>query len=243
MSLPQITVITPSFNQAAFLEQTIASVLGQDYSNLEYIIIDGGSTDGSVNIIRRYEQHLAYWVSEKDRGQTHAINKGLQRATGDIIAYLNSDDYYLPGSFARVASYFRAHPEVDLLHGRCRSVDVSGKKIGERFGSIASFAEILDLWDVWWQKRNFVQPEVFWTKRITDKVGLFREDLYWVMDYEYWARILRAGGRVGRLDAELACFRFHPEQKSTRPERTSEELLNVVQAWIWDKGSPLSAAE
>src|SRR5882757_342896 len=114
---PRISIITPSYNQAAYIEQTICSVLGQGYSNLEYIIIDGGSTDGSVDIIRKYENRLAYWVSEKDRGQTHAINKGLERATGEIIGYLNSDDYYLDGALAGIADVFGRHPDLDLLHG------------------------------------------------------------------------------------------------------------------------------
>ncbi len=234
-SYPPITVITPSFNQAQFLEQTITSILDQGYPNLEYIIIDGGSTDHSVEIIQKYADRLTYWVSEKDRGQTHAINKGLERATGDIIAYLNSDDYYLPGTLHQVAEYFGQHPDVDLLHGRCRSVDVNGEKIGERFGDISSYSEILDLWDVWWAKRNFVQPEVFWSRRITEKIGLFREDLYFVMDYEYWLRILQAGGKVGQLDSELACFRLQPNQKSNQSERVSAELLKVVQPLLWQQ--------
>lgn len=214
-------------------------MLDQNYGNLEYIIIDGGSTDGSAEIIQRYVNHLAYWASEKDHGQAHAINKGLERATGDIIAYLNSDDYYLPGALHLVGEFFTKHPDVDLFHGRCRSVDTAGNKIGGRFGSITSYEEILDLWDVWWKERNFVQPEVFWTKRITDRIGAFREDLHWVMDYEYWVRILRAGGRVGRLDAEIACFRFHERQKSTQPRRTADELLGIVRPLIWEKGAPL----
>ena len=238
--LPRITIITPSLNQAAFLEQTINSVLDQDYPNLEYIVIDGGSTDGSVEIIQRYANHLTYWVSEKDRGQGHAINKGLERATGDIIAYLNSDDYYLPGALQRVGEFFTKHPEVDLLHGRCRFVDPAGNKIGDRLGSMMSYQEILDLWDVWWKERNFVQPEVFWTRRITERIGDFREDLHWVMDYEYWVRILRAGGRVGRADAEIACFRFQPQQKSTQPRKTADELLGVVRPLIWEKDTSLS---
>src|SRR5262245_50801046 len=230
---PRITVITPSFNQAAYLEQTISSVLDQGYPNLEYIIIDGGSTDDSVEVIRKFEDRIAYWVSEKDRGQAHAINKGMERATGDIIAYLNSDDYYLEGSLARVAEHFSRHPAVDLVHGRCRVVDERGLKIDERTGSITRYEEILDLWDVWWNRRNFVQPEVFWTRRIADKIGPFREDLFWVMDYDYWLRILQAVGRVSFIDAELAAFRLQPHQKSMQRERSAEELLGVVRPYIF----------
>ncbi len=240
---PRITIITPSFNQAQFLEQTITSVLDQDYPNLEYIVIDGGSTDHSVDIIRKYAGRLAYWVSEKDRGQTHAINKGLERATGDILAYLNSDDFYLPGTLHQVATHFQQNPYIDLLHGRCRAVDINGTKIGERFGDISRYREILDLWDVWWKRRNFVQPEVFWTRRITEKIGLFREDLHYVMDYEYWLRILQAGGQVERLEDELACFRFQPAQKSNQSERAARELLSVVQPLLWQKHPDISWAD
>lgn len=208
-------------------------MIDQSYPHLEYIVIDGGSTDGSVEVIRKYQNHLAHWVSERDRGQTHAINKGLERATGDIIAYLNGDDHYLDGTLARVAAFFRQRPDIDLVHGRCRIIDEHGAKMGARTGAITLYEEILDLWDVWWKERNFVQPEVFWTKRICDKVGPFREDLYWVMDYEYWLRILEAGGRVGFIDAEIAAFRLQPNQKSTQPERVAEELLQVVRPYIF----------
>lgn len=230
--LPKISIVTPSFNQVAYIEQTITSVLDQEYPNLEYIIVDGGSSDGSVEIIRKYGSGIAYWVSEPDRGQAHAINKGLARATGDIIAYLNSDDFYLDGTLRLVADLFNRRPDLDLFHGRCRVVDQYGAKIGERAGAITRYEEILDLWNVWWGRRNFVQPEVFWTRRIANQVGKFREDLHWVMDYDYWLRILRAGGRVGFIDAELAAFRMQPNQKSTQPDRTSAELLQVVRPYI-----------
>jgi glycosyltransferase involved in cell wall biosynthesis len=229
---PRISIITPSFNQAAYIEQTITSVLDQGYPNLEYIVIDGGSSDGSVEIIRKYEDRIAFWASERDQGQAHAINKGLALATGDIIAYLNTDDYYLDGTLGQVADLFNRRPDLDLFHGRCRVVDQHGAKIGERTGSITRYDEILDLWNVWWGQRNFVQPEVFWTRRIANRVGQFREDLHWVMDYDYWLRILRAGGRVGFIDAELAAFRLQPKQKSTQRERTAAELLQVVRPYI-----------
>jgi glycosyltransferase involved in cell wall biosynthesis len=236
---PKVSIVTPSFNQGQYLEETIRSVLDQGYPNLEYIIIDGGSTDDSAEIIRKYERHLAYWVSEKDRGQTHAINKGMARATGDILAYLNSDDYYLPGALERVARHAIKHPEVDLIHGRCRYVDERGAKIGGQFASITEYREIVDLWGVWWAKRQFVQPEVFWTRRIAETIGPFCEDLHWVMDYEYWVRMLRAKARVGGIDAEVACFRFQPQQKSNHPEERAEEQMRVVKPLLFERGGPL----
>ena len=236
---PKISVITPSFNQGEYIETTIRSVLSQEYPNVEYIVIDGGSTDGTRDIIRKYESRVSYWISERDRGQTHAINKGLEVATGEILAYLNSDDYYLPGALSHVAQYAREHPEVDLIHGRCRKVDAAGRNIGSHFASISEYREIVDLWNVWWKQRQFVQPEVFWTRRIANQIGPFREELQFVMDYDYWARILRAGGQVGRIDAELSCFRFQPAQKSGRSAESSQELLQVVKPLIWEQGGPL----
>lgn len=239
-TLPRITVITPSFNQVKYLEQTISSILAQEYPNLEYIIVDGGSTDGSVDVIRKHEKSLTYWVSEPDRGQTHAINKGLARATGDIIAYLNSDDYYLPGALQTVAEKYIAQPDADLFHGRCRIVDEAGKRTGQRTGSISSYEEVVDLWDVWWSQRNFVQPEVFWTKRMADRIGPFREELHFVMDYEYWTRIFRNNGRTAFINAELACFRLHKDQKSSQAERSAAEQLAVLRPLIWDRSADIS---
>jgi glycosyltransferase involved in cell wall biosynthesis len=236
---PRITIVTPSFNQASYLEQTISSVLKQNYSNLEYIVIDGGSTDGSVEIIRKFQHSIAYWVSEKDRGQAHAINKGLERATGDIIAYLNSDDFYLDGTLQRVADYFVSRPEVDLIHGRCRIVDEGGAKIREQVGSITRYEEMIDPWDVWWRGLYFVQPEVFWTRRIMDRIGLLREDLHWVLDYDYWLRILRAGGAVGYVDYELAAFRHHPNQKIAQDALLINEQMSLVRPYIFTDDWPI----
>jgi glycosyltransferase involved in cell wall biosynthesis len=239
----KISIVVPSYNQAAYLEETLRSVLDQGYADVELVVVDGGSTDGSVDIIRRHEKHLAYWVSEPDRGQTHAINKGMARATGEIRAYLNSDDFYLPGTFAAVADYLQSRPEVDLVHGRCRYVNETGDEIGGQFGNIERYDEIVDLWGVWWNRRQLVQPEVFWTRKIAERVGPFREDLHYVMDYEYWLRILKAGGKVGRLDRELGCFRRTPVQKSTHSANVAEELLDVVEREIWDPATPISQSD
>ncbi len=240
--LPRITVVTPSFNQARYVEQTIRSVLDQNYPNLEYIVIDGGSTDESPEIIQRYGSRLAYWVSEKDRGQTHAINKGMERATGEIRAYLNSDDLYLPGTLQRIAQAYLENPGADLFHGKCRIIDADGSTVGQRTASIYAFEEVVDLWGVWWKRRNFVQPEVFWTRRIAEKIGPFREELYYVMDYEYWARMLLAGADVCTLDCELSCFRLTPTQKSAASEGSAREMLSVVRPYLWNSTAPLAAS-
>ncbi len=239
ISLPRISIVTPSYNQAQYIEQTLDSILSQGYPNLEYIVIDGGSTDGSAEIIKRYEKHLKFWVSEKDRGQTHAINKGMAHATGEVRAYLNSDDYYLPGTFDAVSEAWQAQPDTDLLHGRCRYVDETGHKIGGQFGDIQSLEEALDVWGVWWSKRQFVQPEVFWSARIAERVGPFRESLNLVMDFEYWLRIIAAGGKVVPLDRELTCYRFTPYQKSRVNSGTATEILQVIKPWLWSARTPI----
>src|SRR5579859_2701917 len=122
----RITIVTPSLNQAAYLERTISSVLDQGYPELEYLVFDGGSTDGSVEILRRYADQIAYWESEQDRGQSHALNKGFERATGELVGWINSDDYYRPGAFAAAAEAFEANPEAEWVCGACRYLNADG---------------------------------------------------------------------------------------------------------------------
>lgn len=212
---PSLTVVTPSFNQAAYLERTILSVLEQKYRNLEYIIIDGGSTDGSIEIIRRYERQLAYWVSEPDRGQAHAINKGLSRATGDWLAFQNSDDIYLPGAFDAFATAVRTTPEAQVLHGH--------------IAHISGTDDLLDVQLVvpprlWVQLSvgiQFHNQSTFWRRDLITKIGNMREDLQFCFDYEYFSRLLLAHSRSGTIDYYVGAFRRHPAAKSST-------ILNVA---------------
>ena len=237
---PRISIVTPSFNQAGFLEETIRSVLLQGYPNLEYIVIDGGSTDRSPEILERYGEHLTYWVSEPDRGQTHAINKGFARATGEILAYLNSDDHYQPGALLALAEAFHKAPDADVIYGRLRYMAEDGTPQEVHAGRLESFADIADVWYVWWCGRQFVQPEVFWRRRIAEACGLFREDLYYVMDYEYWLRMAAKGGRFVHFPRELASFRRTENQKSQAAENVAREHLTVLKDYLWDAQMPLT---
>jgi glycosyltransferase involved in cell wall biosynthesis len=214
MSLPRITIVTPSFDQGQYLEQTICSVLDQRYPNLEYIICDGGSTDQSVDIIRKYEKHLAWWCSEKDRGQSHGINKGFERATGDLYAYINSDDYYLPGAFDRVADAYQSGGK--MICGWSQYLEPDG---GIRPYPIQAHAEPSD----WLIKNPIPQQSTFWSAKIWRDLGPFRVDLHFSFDYEYWLRIYFKG----RIDPKLvhqclAVFRLHEKAKTSSSEQPFE---------------------
>jgi len=165
----------------------------------------------------------------------------MRRSTGSILAYINSDDYYLPGAFEAVALFFHQHPEADLVYGRCWFVDENEQKIGDHLGCLSRLDEVLDLWDVWWRNRQIVQPESFWRRRIYEKVGDFRTDLHIVFDYEYWCRMLLAGAVFRPMDQGVACFRMQPTQKTSNTFRAADEHLAVVKPWLWNKKVPLTA--
>jgi glycosyltransferase involved in cell wall biosynthesis len=204
-SWPRVTVVTPSYNQSSFLEATIRSVLAQNYPNLEYIIIDGGSADGSIDIIKRYEPFLAHWVSESDRGQSHAINKGWQRSSGDILAFLNSDDLYLPGAIRASVGRLIREPQVDLVYGRAKVFDDTGV-LYETRPPRHDVRELLVC--------NYIQqPTVFVRRDLVDRIGLFDEHLHYCFDYDYWMRAA-AMANFGRLRAATAGVRLHAASKT-----------------------------
>lgn len=222
--LPRITVITPSFNQADFIETTILSVLEQDYPALEYIVMDGGSTDGTLEILRRYEDRLI-WFSESDRGQGHAINKGLDRATGDVVAFLNSDDVYAPGALFAVGAYLADHPEAQWLTGRCSIIDEEGCEMRKAISAYKHFWLGLRSYGVL-QVLNYIsQPATFWRRALLEEIGKLNESLRYTMDYEYWLRIGKTY-RLHRVRRRLAEFRLYADSKSGGgyEEQFAEEL-------------------
>lgn len=203
---PRITIITPSFQQAAFLEQTIQSVIAQNYPQLEFFVIDGGSTDGSVEIIRRYSAHLSWWVSEKDNGQSDAINKGLQRASGDIITWINSDDLLLPNALHSVADLFTKHPQAWVVHGKTRL-------FGEGFPTIEKGAPVPCPDALYLSKLPFPQPSAFFSKEALQTVGLIDTSLHYGMDYDLFLRMFLQGGNFIGTDAVLSGYRLHKDAK------------------------------
>jgi glycosyltransferase involved in cell wall biosynthesis len=203
----KLSIVTPSFNQGKFLEQTILSVLNQNYEQLEYVIIDGGSTDESVEIIRRYEDRLAYWVSEPDRGQVHAINKGLERVTGDIVAYLNSDDLYLPGAFAAVVAHFTENPECEWLCGETMMFGAGGHRTELLKTEVPKSAAHALSWAY-----QAPQPGMFWKRELV-QAG-FDEKWNYVFDHELYVRLLLKGRRCEHLPVPVAAYRLHATSKT-----------------------------
>ncbi|HOZ68245.1 MAG TPA: glycosyltransferase family 2 protein [Chitinophagaceae bacterium] len=206
MNAPRISIITPSFNQGDFIEETILSVLNQDYPNLEYIIIDGGSTDQTVDIIKKYSDRISYWVSEKDRGQSHAINKGFERAKGEIINWINSDDQLMPGTLHKLAALFNVDPELMMVHGRIEyfgetrpyySVNLPAKDLDTRYISHICMP----------------QPATFYRRQLLLEQGLLDESLHFSMDTDLF---VRAGlhYKIHQSDEVFARFRLHSASKS-----------------------------
>ena len=219
---PLISIVTPSFNQGKFIRRTIDSVLTQDFPNLEYIIIDGGSTDGSQAIIQEYQDRLAYWESVSDRGQTDAINKGFARASGKYLAWLNSDDIYQPGALSEAVAYLEAHPEAGMVYGDCTFIDEEDREIGIFPAAQTDYARL---------RRGYVhipQQAAFFRADLWQKVGPLDPSFYFAMDYDLWVRLAREAPLVYRPGQIWASFRLHGEAKTIAADaRCWPEMLRV----------------
>ena len=220
-NLPLVSIVTPSYNQAHYLETTICSVLAQDYPNIEYVVVDGGSSDGSVDIIRRYSNRLAWWVSEKDRGQTDAINKGFASTSGEILAWLNSDDTYEVNAVREAVAFLQNRPEVGMVYGDANFIDENGRIIG-RFPAARTTYKRL--------RRGYVhipQQSAFWRADLWRKVGPLDPSFYFAMDYDLWVR-LAALAPVYYYPRIWANIRLHTQGKTiVADDRCWPEMLKV----------------
>lgn len=249
MKLPLISIVTPSYNQAQFIRATIDSVLSQDYPYLEYFVMDAGSTDGTVDILKSYGSKIK-WVSEKDGGQADAINKGLKQSTGDLVAYLNSDDIYLPGTLKRVGEYY-ARTKADWITGDCLTIDEAGNpsrankiiSLYKRFLMAIYSPTTLRIAD-----SMLPQPSTFWSRQAWDRVGEFNTRYHYVMDYDYWLRMSRYY-RPHDLKLPLSGFRFQNDSKSQtgRVKLMAEGLVslkangaNKLELWLHSRHSDLT---
>jgi len=230
MTAPKISIVTPSFNQGLYIEDTIRSVVEQNYPLIEYIVIDGGSNDQSVDIINKYRDRIFYFISEKDTGQSEAINKGFRKATGEIIAWLNSDDMYFPYTLNTVAEIFEKNKEVDLIYGDVEHFYEDG---GKEYYSVSCFEAVDFL-----SRVSVHQPSVFWRKKILDNAGLLDEKLQYLMDYDLWMRIFFNYNTL-KVDKLLSRFRIHKNAKtSNNPPGLYYDYRKVFSRFINSCSSP-----
>lgn len=255
MNQPKISIITPTLNQAHYIEATIQSVINQHYPNLEYIVLDGGSNDGTIEILEKYDQFIDYWVSEKDNGQTEAINKGVKRATGDIIAYLNSDDRLTPGTLELVNHWYQYGSTLWFVGG-CTFVDANGDAIKNWYPSLppkSKYALIAGPWGV-------PQPSCFWKRELFDTIGLFDENYNYVFDTEFQIRSIINGKIPTCTTMILSEATIHDESKTGQSTgvghfwreeiamldayrdqlNENENALVTTTQWLLDIGNPNS---
>jgi len=215
--------VTPSYNQAKYLEQTIQSVLGQDYARVEYLVVDGASKDGSVEVVKKYADNLSWWISEKDSGQGDAINKGLARAKGDILAWLNSDDYYLPGAISAAVKVFEENPDVIMLYGDMLAVDENGQTINTLKYKQLSLQDLLCF-------QIIGQPSVFFRRDALEKTGGLDTSFHFLLDHHLWIRIAQQG-RILHVPQIWSAARYHAEAKNrAKAAEFGREAFRIL-AW------------
>jgi glycosyltransferase involved in cell wall biosynthesis len=229
---PRISIVTPSFNQGRFIEETIRSVLLQGYPNLEYLINDGGSTDNSVEIIRKYSRWLTYWVSEPDAGQSDAINRGLKIASGNFATWINSDDMLCKNALVDHATRV-GFAENTVYVGICNYIDATGKVLSSHQGNIRSLEDLVRIPTVWRSAGHIVQPEVLFPRELALAVGGLDDTNHRTMDYELWGKFFLAGAKFHYTDIEFGMFRRHPIQKTQDGLRVTRSVLETAKKLVF----------
>lgn len=225
---PLVSIVTPSYNQAAFLEQTIRSVVEQDYPNIEYLVADGGSTDGSVEIIKKYADRITWWVSEKDRGQADGINKGFVRAKGEFIAWVNSDDYYQPGAIAKAVAALQANPEISFVYGDVQVVDKNGRILNNLRYADWKLEDLMTF-------HIIGQPAVFMRRSALEKAGYLDLNYQYLLDHQLWLRLGLYGG-MKYLPGVLAGAHYHEGCKNlSQAAEFGKEAFRIVE---WMRSTP-----
>jgi len=218
--LMKVSIVTPSYNQGQFIERTLLSVANQSGAEIEHVVFDGGSTDETVDVLKEFSPPVR-WVSKKDKGQTDALNQGIQETDGDIIGWLNSDDTYYPGAIARVVEFFAANPDVDVMYGLADYTDVDDHPFDEYPTEPWDFERLKDTCFI-------CQPALFFRRRVVDEFGLFDDSLNYCMDYEYWLRLGKGGVKFAFLDEKLATSRLYAENKTMSAKvKVCTEINNV----------------
>jgi len=235
-SFHRISIVTPSYNQGEFIEETIRSVLLQNYTDIEYIIIDGGSNDDTIRVIEKYSRWLSYWVSETDRGQSHAINKGFSKATGAIYGYINSDDLYEPGALSAIDEAFAGKPSAGLAAGICSIFDHEGEKrsFDPRWpGNLNHFVRTTF-------SSTFGQPASFWTADLYNRVGGFDESMSYCFDREFFLKAGLSGTFPIMIPVKIARFREHSQSKTvTQAVRFHEDSIRILHRYGTACGLPI----
>jgi len=224
-----LVLAIPTFNSARFLHATLTSLASQGDS-LRWWLQDGASTDGTPDIARQFARPTDTVVSQRDRGQPDALNHAFAQLGGDIIGFINGDDLLAPAAAATVLATFAAHPDIDLIYGEVQWIDINGLITGHHRGDISTLEELLDIYSVWYNARQWVQPEVFFRRSLWEKAGPFNVDHDMVFDYAFWVQCMQAGARVLRVPQVLAQFRLHPTQKSSNAAQAAAEIRDVVRA-------------
>jgi glycosyltransferase involved in cell wall biosynthesis len=231
----KVSVVTPSYNQGQFIQRTLESVASQRGAEIDHVIFDGGSTDDTVKVLKRFGNGIK-WISEKDKGQTDAVNKGIRATDGEIIGWLNSDDVYYPGAIAQVVAYFGAHPDVDVVYGMADHIDLLDFAFEAYPTEPWNFERLRDTCFI-------CQPAAFFRRSVVEKHGLLDEHLNYCMDYEYWLRLGKAGVRFAYLEQKLAGSRLYAENKTLGArlkvhgeinDMQKELFGNVPDRWLWN---------